>query len=51
MAKSGFKHIDVGPELTKTEWENEESHELIHGTSFPASPAERQLFYRDDEHK
>lgn len=51
MAKSGLKHIDVGPELTKTEWENEESHELIHGTSFPASPAERQLFYRDDEHK
>ena len=51
MAKSGFKHIDVGPELTKTERENEESHELIHGTSFPASPAERQLFYRDDEHK
>ena len=51
MVKSGLKHIDVGPELTKTEWENEESHELIHGTSFPASPAERQLFYRDDEHK
>jgi hypothetical protein len=51
MAKSGLKHIDVGPELTKTEWENEESHELMHGTSFPASPAERQLFYHDDEHK
>ena len=51
MAKSGLKHIDVGPELTKSEWENEESHELIHGTSFPASPAECQLFYRDDEHK
>ena len=51
MADSGIRHIDVGAELTKTEWENEESHELIHGTSFPASPAERQLFYRDDEHK
>ena len=51
MAKSGLKHIDVGPELTKTEWESEESHELIHGTSFPSSPVERQLFYRDDEHK
>ena len=51
MAKSGLKHIDVGNELTKTEWESQESHELIHGTSFPASPAERQLFYRDDEHK
>ena len=51
MAKSGLRHIDVGPELTKTEWESEESHELIHGTSFPESPVERQLFYRDDEHK
>ncbi len=51
MAKSGLKHIDVGPELTKTEWESEDSHELIHGTSFPGSPVERQLFYRDDEHK
>jgi hypothetical protein len=51
MAKSGLRHIDVGPELTKTEWESEESHELVHGTSFPSSPVERQLFYRDDEHK
>jgi len=51
MAKSGLKHIDVGAELTKTEWESEESHELLHGTSFPSSPVERQLFYRDDEHK
>jgi hypothetical protein len=51
MPKSGLKHIDVGAELTKTEWESEESHELIHGNSFPGSPVERQLFYRDDEHK
>lgn len=51
MAKSGFKHIDVGNELSKAEWESEESHELIHGTSFPSAPVERQLFYRDDEHK
>jgi hypothetical protein len=51
MPKSGIKHIDVGPELTKTEWESEESHEVVHGTSFPSSPVERQLFYRDDEHK
>jgi hypothetical protein len=51
MAKSGLKHIDVGAELTKTEWESEESHEVVHGTSFPSSPVERQLFYRDDEHK
>lgn len=51
MAKSGLKHIDVGAELTRTEWESEESHELLHGNSFPGSPVERQLFYRDDEHK
>jgi hypothetical protein len=51
MPKSGLKHIDVGPELTKTEWESEETHELLHGNSFPGSPVERQLFYRDDEHK
>jgi hypothetical protein len=50
LAKSGLKHIDVGPELTKTEWESEESHELLHGSSFPGSPVERQLFYRDDLH-
>ena len=51
MAKSGLKHIDVGAELTKTEWESEDSHEVVHGNSFPGSPVERQLFYRDDEHK
>ena len=51
MAKSGLRHIDVGSDLTKTEWESEESHEIVHGASFPASPVERQLFYRDDEHK
>jgi hypothetical protein len=51
MTKSGLKHIDVGSELTKTEWESEESHEVVHGTSFPSSPVERQLFYRDDKHK
>jgi hypothetical protein len=51
MAKSGLKHADVGDELSKAEWLSEESHELVHGTSFPASPVERQLFYRDDEHK
>jgi hypothetical protein len=51
MAKSGLRHIDVGPELSKTEWESEETHELVHGTSFSSSPVERQLFYRDDEHK
>jgi len=51
MANSGIKHIDVGTELTKVEWEDEASHELVGGTSFPASPVEKQLYYRTDEHK
>ena len=51
MAKSGLTHIDVGPELTRTEWESEESHAIINGTSFPGSPVERQLFYRNDLHE
>ena len=51
MAKSGLTHIDVGPELTRTEWESEESHAIINGTAFPGSPAERQLFYRNDLHE
>lgn len=51
MAKSGLTHIDVGPELTRTEWESEETHALINGTSFPGSPVERQLFYRNDLHE
>ena len=51
MANSGLKHADVGDELSKAEWLSDESHELVHGTSFPGSPTERQLFYRDDEHK
>ena len=51
MANSGLKHADVGDELSKAEWLSEEGHELVHGTSFPGSPVERQLFYRDDEHK
>ena len=51
MAKSGLTHIDVGPELTRTEWESEETHALINGTAFPGSPVERQLFYRNDLHE
>jgi len=51
MANSGIKHIDVGTELTKVEFEDEASHELVNGTSFPGSPVEKQLFYRTDEHK
>jgi hypothetical protein len=51
MAKSGLMHIDVGPELSRTEWESQETHELVHGTSFPGTPVEKELFYRDDLHE
>ncbi len=51
MANSGLRHIDVGPELTRSEWESEQTHALINGTSFPAAPVERQLFYRNDLHE
>jgi hypothetical protein len=51
MGTSIIKHVDVGGELSKEEWESEESHELLHGNSFPSSPVERQGFYRDDLHK
>lgn len=52
MALSGIKHIDVGTELTKTEWESEASHAIVAGTAFPTDPApvEQQLFYRTDLH-
>jgi len=47
---AGLRHIDVGPELTRSEWEGADTHELAHGNSFPVGPVERQLFYRDDLH-
>jgi len=46
----GIFHPTVGAELTQTEWESETGHNLANGTSFPASPEERDLFYRTDRH-
>jgi len=48
---AGLRHIDVGPELTRSEWEGDDTHELAHGILFPDHPVERQLFYRDDLHE
>lgn len=48
---AGIKHIDVGANLTKIEWEAANTHEITSGTSFPESPSEKDLFYRTDEHK
>jgi len=47
----GIKHTSVGSQLTQAEFEDEASHYLASGTSFPISPSEGDLFYRTDEHK
>jgi len=47
----GIKHKDIGPELTRAEFEVDDSHELEEGTSFPGSPTEKDRFYRTDLHK
>jgi len=47
----GIKHTPVGSQLTQAEFEDEASHYLASGTSFPASPSEGDLFYRTDQHK
>jgi len=46
----GLAHVSVGTELTQSEYESEEGHEISHGTSFPSSPSERDVYYRDDKH-
>ena len=51
MADSGIRHVVSTIPVPQSEFEDEEFHALIHGTSFPASPVERQLYYRDDTHK
>jgi len=46
---SGIKHADVGGELSKTEWESEETHELAKGATLPETPTESQLFFKTDD--
>lgn len=48
--KSGIEHIVSTIPVPRSEFESEQFHNLTHGNAFPASPVERQLFYRDDEH-
>lgn len=49
--KSGIEHIVSTIPVPRSEFEDEEFHNLTHGSAFPASPTERQLYYRDDLHK
>jgi len=47
----GITHVTVGSQLTQAEFEQEGSHALSSGTSFPGSPSEGDLFYRTDLHR
>lgn len=49
MAWKGIKHKTVGTELSKTEWEDEEGHELDSGTDLPETANASDLFYKTDE--
>lgn len=48
--KSGIAHTVPEVPVLLSQFVSEELHELVHGNTFPASPVERQLFYRNDLH-
>ena len=47
----GLAHVDIGPELTRDEYEADTGHAFSSGTEFPGAPSEMDMFYRTDEHK
>jgi len=47
----GISHADVGTILTKAEFDSESAHLVSSGTVFPATPAEKDRFYRTDLHQ
>jgi hypothetical protein len=51
MADSGIVHVVTGVPVLLSQYESQAHHALSSGTSFPASPVEKQLFYRTDLHK
>jgi hypothetical protein len=51
MAASGIRHTVSSVPISRSQYESEEHHSIISGTSFPTSPVEKQLFYRTDLHK
>jgi len=51
MASSGIRHTVSSTPVSRSQYESEEHHAIVSGSSFPTSPAERQLFYRTDLHK
>jgi hypothetical protein len=48
MAKSGISHVVTSVPVPRSQYESEVHHALNHGNSFPASPDNYQLFFRDD---
>jgi len=51
MANSGIRHTVSSTPVSRSQYESEEHHTIVSGGSFPASPVERQLFYRTDLHR
>ena len=47
----GFSHVTVGASMTQVEFEATDSHDLDSGVAFPGAPAEKDMFYRTDEHR
>ena len=47
----GFSHVSVGTEMTQAEFESTDSHDLDSGVAFPGAPADKDMFYRTDEHR
>ena len=47
----GIKHVDVGDQLSKTEYHDVEGHEIASGAELPESPTEHDMFFNtDDQH-
>lgn len=47
----GIKHVDVGNDLTKSEYHGEEAHELVNGDTLPENPTQGDVFFKtDDKH-
>jgi len=47
----GITHVNVGDELTKTEYHDEEAHEIANGDTLPENPSEKDMFFKtDDKH-
>lgn len=44
MAWKGIKHTVVGDQLSKTEWESDQAHELDSGSTLPETGTAGDLF-------